>query len=255
MCLCGGHSDLLLLLLLLTAVRNVECETTGYEIIGDDFLVLCPGQCLRQQPLIWGSGVYASISSVCGAAIHSGVLSNSKGGMVRVSKKAGMQGYVSKFANGLRSISLPKWSRSFVFPEAARSMAQSSQQWEQESLVSIDDKVDGRRLSFEAYRKGFLSSEAEAKPAAKDISSPKGPNPFQQYIGRNLVTTSRKPTTTTVPPKKMNKDCNVDIAFLIEGSWSLGVRRFESQKRFVTKVVEELQKTTDGAAVGLIQFG
>ena len=51
-------------------VRNVECETTGYEIIGDDFLVLCPGQCLRQQPLIWGSGVYASISSVCGAAIH-----------------------------------------------------------------------------------------------------------------------------------------------------------------------------------------
>uniref|UniRef100_A0A8D2P042 Cochlin n=1 Tax=Zosterops lateralis melanops TaxID=1220523 RepID=A0A8D2P042_ZOSLA len=65
--------------------------------------------------------------------------------------------------------------------------------------------------------------------------------------------------TFTVLPKKTldkkagNKDCKADIAFLIDGSYNIGQRRFNLQKNFVGKVAVMLGIGTDGPHVGVVQ--
>ncbi|XP_027725865.1 cochlin isoform X2 [Vombatus ursinus] len=56
------------------------------------------------------------------------------------------------------------------------------------------------------------------------------------------------------PNKKAgNKDCKADIAFLIDGSFNIGQRRFNLQKNFVGKVALMLGIGTEGPHVGLVQ--
>nr|XP_020859905.1 cochlin isoform X2 [Phascolarctos cinereus] len=57
-----------------------------------------------------------------------------------------------------------------------------------------------------------------------------------------------------IPDKKAgNKDCKADIAFLIDGSFNIGQRRFNLQKNFVGKVALMLGIGTEGPHVGLVQ--
>uniref|UniRef100_A0A8C4QPI6 Vitrin n=1 Tax=Eptatretus burgeri TaxID=7764 RepID=A0A8C4QPI6_EPTBU len=51
------------------------------------------------------------------------------------------------------------------------------------------------------------------------------------------------------------RNCKVDVAFLMEGSWSIGKRRFAIQKSFLGNVVKAMGVGPQGAAVGLVQFG
>lgn len=48
-------------------------------------------------------------------------------------------------------------------------------------------------------------------------------------------------------------DCKADIAFLIDGSFNIGQRRFNLQKNFVGKVALMLGIGTEGPHVGLVQ--
>lgn len=51
----------------------------------------------------------------------------------------------------------------------------------------------------------------------------------------------------------MFTDCKADIAFLIDGSFNIGQRRFNLQKNFVGKVALMLGIGTEGPHVGLVQ--
>ncbi|KAL7992500.1 hypothetical protein Chor_016756 [Crotalus horridus] len=53
--------------------------------------------------------------------------------------------------------------------------------------------------------------------------------------------------------KSGNKDCQADIAFLIDGSYNIGQRRFNLQKNFIGKVAMTLGIGTEGPHVGVIQ--
>lgn len=47
----------------------------------------------------------------------------------------------------------------------------------------------------------------------------------------------------------------MDIAFLMDGSWSIGKRRFQIQKDFMVEVSQALDVGVAGPIMGIIQYG
>ncbi|KAF7704195.1 hypothetical protein HF521_021267 [Silurus meridionalis] len=76
-------------------------------------LLLCPANCTLWKLSVFGSVIYASISSICGAALHSGIIGSS-GGAVEIQKLAGRSHYLSTYAHGIQTQSLSSWSASFT---------------------------------------------------------------------------------------------------------------------------------------------
>ncbi|TKC44680.1 hypothetical protein EI555_001806, partial [Monodon monoceros] len=97
-------------------VPQINCDVRAGKIINPEFIVKCPAGCQDPRYHVYGTDVYASYSSVCGAAVHSGVLDNS-GGKILVRKVAGQSGYKGSYSNGVQSLSLPRWRESFVVSE------------------------------------------------------------------------------------------------------------------------------------------
>ncbi|GCB82720.1 hypothetical protein scyTo_0021703, partial [Scyliorhinus torazame] len=91
----------------------IDCDTRAGKIKVSEFVARCPPGCLGTKQAVWGTDIYASVSSVCGAAIHSGVIDNS-GGKIHVRKVPSSSSYKGTFSYGLRSLSLPRWRESFV---------------------------------------------------------------------------------------------------------------------------------------------
>lgn len=50
-------------------------------------------------------------------------------------------------------------------------------------------------------------------------------------------------------------DCKVDLAFLMDGSWSIGKRRFKIQKDFLSEVAQAINVGVAGPMMGIIQYG
>lgn len=50
-------------------------------------------------------------------------------------------------------------------------------------------------------------------------------------------------------------DCKVDLAFLMDGSWSIGKRRFKIQKDFLSDVAQAINIGVAGPMMGIIQYG
>ncbi|XP_045926474.1 vitrin isoform X2 [Micropterus dolomieu] len=94
-------------------VPAIECDVRAGKINLPEFIAKCPAHCKETKQQVYGTGVFASISSICNAAIHSGVITNT-GGKVIVRKMAGQNAYKGSNSNGVRSLSLPKWRESFV---------------------------------------------------------------------------------------------------------------------------------------------
>ncbi|KAG7465621.1 hypothetical protein MATL_G00155460 [Megalops atlanticus] len=65
----------------------------------------------------------------------------------------------------------------------------------------------------------------------------------------------KKAAKKTVKKTAQNgiKDCRVDIALLLDGSYNIGQRRFNLQKNFVSKLVLMLRAGPDGPGVGVVQ--
>ncbi|XP_011929455.1 PREDICTED: cochlin [Cercocebus atys] len=84
----------------------------------------------------------------------------------------------------------------------------------------------------------------------------KGKSSTQEATGQ-AVSTAHPPTGKRLkktPEKKTgNKDCKADIAFLIDGSFNIGQRRFNLQKNFVVFFFLMLGIGTEGPHVGLVQ--
>ncbi|NXH60353.1 COCH protein, partial [Rhabdornis inornatus] len=182
------------------ASTAITCFTRGLDLRKGTEDVLCPANCPLWQFYVFGDGVYASLSSVCGAAIHSGVITNT-GGAVRVQTLPGQENYPAVNANGIQSQVLSRWASSFSVTAGAKSTA----------LEAV-----GRSVST-------------ARPS-----------------------TGKRPKKT-VDKKAGNKDCKADIAFLIDGSYNIGQRRFNLQKNFVGKVAVMLGIGTEGPHVGVVQ--
>uniref|UniRef100_A0A8C0GUQ2 Cochlin n=1 Tax=Chelonoidis abingdonii TaxID=106734 RepID=A0A8C0GUQ2_CHEAB len=166
------------------APTTITCLTRGVDIRKERADVLCPADCPLWQFYVFGNIVYASLSSICGAAIHRGVIT-SAGGTVRIQTLPGQENYSAVYANGIQSQVLTRWASSF---------------------------------SVAGTKSGAL--EAAGQPLS-----------------------TARPST----------DCKADIAFLIDGSYNIGQRRFNLQKNFVGKIAVMLRIGTEGPHVGVVQ--
>ncbi|XP_072912710.1 vitrin isoform X3 [Hemitrygon akajei] len=95
------------------SVPQIDCDIRAGKVKVLEFVARCPPGCLGTKQAVWGTEIYASVSSVCVAAIHSGVIRN-RGGKIHVRKVPNSSSYRGTFSNGVRSLSLPRWRESFI---------------------------------------------------------------------------------------------------------------------------------------------
>ncbi|XP_058507773.1 vitrin isoform X2 [Solea solea] len=178
-------------------VPDIECDVRAGKINLPEFIAKCPAQCKETKQQVYGTGVFASISSICNAAIHSGVITNT-GGKVIVRKMAGQNIYKGSNSNGVRSLSLPKWRESFV--------------------VSVGKPKKGviypSTLDYVPSRPTYVkTSQREAKSPAVTTALPTttAPAPTTTTTPEPTTTTTTTPvpttttTTTTTPPPTTTK--------------------------------------------------
>lgn len=90
----------------------ITCSMRGMDLKRESAKVQCPPGCTDQQLSVYGDAVYAAVSSICGAAIHRGLIGKT-GGPVLTRRLPGQQNYQATNANGVQSQPLTKWSTSF----------------------------------------------------------------------------------------------------------------------------------------------
>jgi hypothetical protein len=64
---------------------------------------------------VWGSDIYTSDSSICTAAVHSGLITYQQGGTVTIELRPGRDIYGSSERNGVTTSGYGPWQQSFVF--------------------------------------------------------------------------------------------------------------------------------------------
>ena len=100
--------------------ENTTWETDASDLresVDLDFTFVCPpGGRIGE---VWGSGVYTDGSSVCSAAVHSGLINTRDGGTVSIRIRPGQRAYASSERNGVQSESYGSWNGSYVFLSSA----------------------------------------------------------------------------------------------------------------------------------------
>ncbi|NXK01947.1 VITRN protein, partial [Herpetotheres cachinnans] len=320
-------------------VPQIDCDVKAGKIINPEFIAKCPPGCQDVKYRVYGTDIYASFSSVCNAAIHSGIIDNA-GGKILVQKVAGHSGYRGSFSNGVRSLSLPRWRESFLVSEGKpRKGVTYPSTLEYSSSKSTAVNVP----TGDAVRKEYQTSPVPT-PATQMATT----TPTPTTTTTDPSTTMSKPTTTpattrtttaaaaakTRPglhrvrdiafrgtstsasnrnilrpntgiqrqepvaafqraagsqahlametdswksglslfdtgfsskeelnPKPLesisqgNPNCKVDLSFLMDGSWSIGKRRFQLQKQFLSNMAQALGIGSAGPLMGIIQYG
>ncbi|XP_028983630.1 vitrin isoform X8 [Betta splendens] len=162
-------------------VPDIACDLRGGRINMPEFIVKCPAHCKESKHKVYGAGVFASISSICNAAIHSGVITNA-GGKVIVKKAPGQESYKGSSSNGVRSLSLPKWRESFVVAAGKP----------QKGVVYPPT------LDYIPTKATYVPGQREAKTTTPEPSTTTTPRPTTTTT--TTTTTTAAPTTTTTPP-------------------------------------------------------
>ncbi|XP_074436014.1 vitrin isoform X7 [Larus michahellis] len=325
----------------LTDVPQIDCDVKAGKIINPEFIAKCPPGCQDVKYRVYGTDIYASFSSVCNAAIHSGIIDNT-GGKILVQKVAGHSGYRGSFSNGVRSLSLPRWRESFLVSEgkprkgvtypstleysSSKSTAVKSEPKKPEQDLKATKSADTANASEKASEQGdAVRKEYQTSPVPTPATQMATTTPTPTTTTTDPSTTTPKPTTTpattrsttvaaaakTRPglhrvrdigsssvhpayasvvaaastmetdlwkpglslfdtgfsskeelnPKPLestsqgNPNCKVDLSFLMDGSWSIGKRRFQLQKQFLSNVAQALGIGSAGPLMGIVQYG
>ncbi|NXG53867.1 VITRN protein, partial [Psilopogon haemacephalus] len=322
---------------------QIDCDVKAGKIINPEFIAKCPPGCQDVKYRVYGTDVYASFSSVCNAAIHSGVIDNA-GGKILVQKVAGHSGYRGSFSNGVRSLSLPRWRESFLVsegkPRKGVTYPSTLEYSSSKSTVTHSAAVIVNVPTGDTIHKQHQTSPV-LKPATQMATT--APTPTTTMMDPS--TTALKPTSTTAPTKTTtaaaaakarsglhrvrdigqknkhlslaslsdhagiqrqepvatfqraasspahlametdlwkpglsffdtgfsskeelnpkppesisqgNPNCKIDLSFLIDGSWSIGKRRFQLQKQFLSNIVQALGIGSVGPLMGIVQYG
>uniref|UniRef100_A0A8C5T5Q3 Vitrin n=1 Tax=Malurus cyaneus samueli TaxID=2593467 RepID=A0A8C5T5Q3_9PASS len=333
----------------LTDVPQIDCDVKAGKIINPEFIAKCPPGCQDVKYRVYGTDIYASFSSVCNAAIHSGIIDNT-GGKILVQKVAGHSGYRGSFSNGVRSLSLPRWRESFLVSEGKpRRGVTYPSTLEYSSSKSTAVKSGNHSVSIptgDAVRREYQTTPVltPATPMATTTSTPmtttmdpsttvpqpattlaatrttaaaaktrpglhrvrdmgqvqaaqgrgqntafrgtstsasnrsilrhntgKGIKILLYFLPTDISTTyiyqslsilslgfSSKEEFNPKPRESIsqgNQNCKVDLSFLMDGSWSIGKRRFQLQKRFLGNVAQALGIGSAGPLMGIVQYG
>ncbi len=96
-------------------VTPIDWGTMAADFKGEEgktFKFRCPEK--GSANAIYGSDVYADYSSICTAAVHVGLFTLEKGGIVTIEYRSGRSIYGSTVRNGVKSNTASEHSRSFI---------------------------------------------------------------------------------------------------------------------------------------------
>ncbi|XP_047638242.1 vitrin [Phacochoerus africanus] len=273
-------------------VPQINCDVKAGKIMNPEFLVKCPAGCQDPRYHVYGTDVYASYSSVCGAAVHSGVLDNS-GGKILVRKVAGQSGYHGSYSNGVWSLSLPRWRESFVvsegkpqkgvtYPSAltyssskspAAKAGETTKAYQSPSvpgttaqpvtlmqvLGTTAVEATHTALPKPSPSAGFTTSSLRLQPVGQRSrelgEEPDLWKPGSVLLDAGFVPKEELSTQSLEPVSQGDPSCKVDLSFLIDGSSSIGKRRFRIQKQFLADVAQALDIGPAGPLMGVVQYG
>jgi LCCL domain len=97
-------------------IELIEWNTTAYNIrtrLDQEFTFDCPKNGVIHS--VYGTDIYTSDSSICTSAVHSGIISNKKGGIVTVFIRPGGNNYRGTIRNGVKSQNYGEYGSSFSF--------------------------------------------------------------------------------------------------------------------------------------------
>ncbi|XP_049726413.1 vitrin isoform X2 [Elephas maximus indicus] len=273
------------------AVPQINCDVKAGKIINPEFMVQCPAGCQDPKYHVYGTDVYASYSSVCGAAVHSGVLDNS-GGKILVRKVAGQSGYKGSYSNGVQSLSLPRWRESFIvsgettkayqkpsvpetatmpvtltqvptttaakathtfLPKASPSAASTTGSPRPQPIFHRSQEPD--LWSTTTYTSSHNSSRANPGIQRQDSLGAAFQKPAGVDVSLGFVPKEELSTQPLEPVSQGDPSCKVDLSFVIDGSSSIGKRRFRIQKQFLVDVAQALDIGPAGPLMGVVQYG
>jgi hypothetical protein len=99
-----------------SGVPGTIAWTTVWNQVPEEFdspvVVECPGGGETDRA-IWGTDVYITDSSICVAAVHAGVITSEKGGVVAVTRAPGLRDHPGTERNGVKSQRWSAWEDAF----------------------------------------------------------------------------------------------------------------------------------------------
>jgi hypothetical protein len=96
-------------------ITPIDWETSagGFQgEAGKTYTFRCPGEGSAKS--IYGSDIYTDDSSICTAAVHVGLITVERGGVVTIEIRPGRSNYGSTTRHGIKSINFGEYGRSFV---------------------------------------------------------------------------------------------------------------------------------------------
>ncbi|XP_069881467.1 vitrin isoform X3 [Dipodomys merriami] len=240
-------------------VPQINCDIKAGKIINPEFIVKCPAGCQDPKYHVYGTGVYASYSSVCGAGVHSGVLGNS-GGKILVRKVAGQSGYKGTYSNGVRSLSLPRWRESFIVSgETTKAYETTPEPVALMQALTIS-AAEPTHTSLPKPAPFVISATSSPRPQPVGHRSQETGEvdlwkPGSVLLDAGFVPKEELSTQSLEPVSLGDPNCKVDLSFLIDGSSSIGKRRFRIQKQFLADVAQALDIGPAGPLMGVVQYG
>ncbi len=132
---------------------------------GERYTFTCPAN--GAASTVWGTGVYTDDSSVCTAAVHSGLLTFA-GGTVTIEIKPGQSSYAGSTLNGVTTKAYGSWGGSFVVvgskPATGGTGTTGGTTTTGTTLTSSGWNVDTRRLRASVGTRFTFGCPAGGKP-------------------------------------------------------------------------------------------
>ncbi len=136
-------------------VEQIQWDTKASNMSGQldrDFTFLCPSN--GSVNTVWGTDLYTDDSSICTAAVHSGLINVRDGGEVTIRIRPGANVYNSSNRNNISNTSYGGWGGSFVFVDANRqatsqSTPQSTSQDRQIELIEWGTSASNHRTRLD----------------------------------------------------------------------------------------------------------
>lgn len=131
----------------------------------------CPPNPDEQAGSVWGAGTYTDDSSICTAAVQSGLITFAEGGTVTFEIAPGQDSYDAGTANGVTSSAYASWEGSFTFPDAppgSVDFAASAESWSVN--VSARRGQNGTEVTVNCSADGTAGSVWGSGPYTDDSS-------------------------------------------------------------------------------------
>ena len=118
---------------------------------------------------VWGTGPYTDDSSICTAAVQSGLITLAKGGTVTYQIAPGQDSYAQGSAHGVTSQSYASWDGSFTFPAASSGATKTGpDSWSQTMTSYANQK--GKQVTVVCSSQGTVNLVWGSGPFTDDSS-------------------------------------------------------------------------------------